>query len=57
MLSSEIKRKTNTNEYRQSLDEYFQKIVKQLKDSNSESTVGGIFENNIYSFVDYFFNE
>lgn len=38
MLSSEIKRKINTNEYRQSLDEYFQKIVKQLKDSNSEST-------------------
>ena len=57
MLSSEIKRKINTNEYRQSLDEYFQKIVKQLKDSNSESTVGGIFENNIYSFIDYFFNE
>lgn len=27
MLSSEIKRKINTNEYRQSLDEYFQKIL------------------------------
>ena len=56
-MNSNIKKKIETNQYKQSLNETYTKIIKQLKHANSEATVAGIFENNLYSFIDNFFGK